>query len=277
MDFVQKALWFVESHSRENIPLEEIARVCDVSAFHLTRSFAETMGISLMRYLRARRLSEAARQLAQGAEDILSLALDAGYGSHEAFTRAFRDQFTLTPGQVRAQGHLNNITLVEAIVMKTQPVHEIEPPRFVTRGPLNLAGLVERYAGDMAGGIPAQWQRFGPYIGNIPGQTGDAAYGVVYNFDQESNFDYMCGVEITGTPDLPRGFQSLRVPSQRYAVFAHKGHIAGIRATCAAIWRDWFPKSDFRAVNGPTLERYGPEFDPTTGLGGLEIWIPVER
>ena len=67
MDPVQKAPWYVESHSRESISLEDIADACKVSPFHLTRAFAATMGLSLMRYVRARRLSEAARQLASGA------------------------------------------------------------------------------------------------------------------------------------------------------------------------------------------------------------------
>jgi AraC family transcriptional regulator len=106
MDPVQKALWFVESHSREAITLEDIAKVCNVSAFHLTRAFTATMGLSLMRYVRARRLSEAARQLAQGADDILSVALDAGYGSHSGasgFPRpAIRPQ-RLQPSSVTAQ------------------------------------------------------------------------------------------------------------------------------------------------------------------------------
>lgn len=97
MDPVQKALWFVESHSRDPITLEDVAKACNVSPFHLTRAFAATMGVSLMRYVRGRRLSEAARQLALGAEEILGIALDAGYGSHEAFTRAFRDQYS-NPG-----------------------------------------------------------------------------------------------------------------------------------------------------------------------------------
>ena len=130
MDPVQKALWYVESHSRDPIALGDIATACKISAFHLTRAFAATTGLSLMRYVRARRLSEAARRLARGSDDILGLALDSGYGSHEAFTRAFRDQFGLTPEQVRAQGHLNNISPVEAIAMDATPTAELSPPRY---------------------------------------------------------------------------------------------------------------------------------------------------
>ncbi|EQA46402.1 GyrI-like small molecule binding domain protein [Leptospira broomii serovar Hurstbridge str. 5399] len=276
MDFVQKALWFVESHKRDTISLEEIADVCGVSPFHLTRTFAATMGVSLMRYVRARRLSEAARQLALGNTDILSLALEVGYGSHEAFTRAFRDQFALTPEQIRAQGHLNNITLVEPITMNAVPITNMDSPRFETLKPRIFAGLVERYDCQSPGGIPDQWQRFAPYLGNIPGQVGDAAYGINFNFDKDGNFEHMSGVEVNDLSNIPKGLNTLRIPAQRYAVFIHKDHIAGIRASFVAIWNKLLPESGVKAVEGPNFERYGLEFNPKTGLGGLEIWIPIE-
>jgi AraC family transcriptional regulator len=277
VDPVQKALWYVESHSREPITLEDIAAVCKISPFHLTRSFAATMGLSLMRYVRARRMGEAAKQLAQGADDILGVALDAGYGSHEAFTRAFREQFGLTPEQVRAQGHVNNIPLVEAIAMNSTPTADLAPPRFETVGPMLIAGLVARHDCQSPAGIPDQWQRFSPYIGIIPTQVGKVAYGVVYNFDSDSNFDYLCGVEVSDASELPQGITSLQVAGQKYAVFAHRGHIAGIRATIAAIWSKGIPESGCQVAAAPTLERYGPEFNPLTGMGGLEIWIPIQE
>lgn len=277
MDPVQKALWYVESHSRDPISLEDIASVCKVSAYHLTRAFAATMGRSLMRYVRARRLSEAARQLAEGAPDILRLALDTGYGSHEAFTRAFREQFSLTPEQVRAQGKLNNISIVEAITMTSAPVSDLAPPRFETAKTRLLAGLVNHYECQASAGIPNQWQRFQPYRGNIPKQVGKVAYGAVYNFDSESNFDYLSGVEVSDAKDLPMGLVTLKIPDQKYAVFAYGGHIAGIRGVCSTIWKDWVPTSGCEVVNAPTLERYGPEFNPETGMGGFEIWLPIKE
>jgi AraC family transcriptional regulator len=45
----------------------------------------------------------------------------------------------------------------------------------------------------------------------------------------------------------------------------------------AAIWSKWFPESRYESANAPTLERYGPEFNGTTGLGGFEIWIPIRN
>jgi AraC family transcriptional regulator len=97
MNPLNKALWYVERHFTREITLEEIAGAAGVSRFYLTRAFAMTTGYSLMRYVRGRRLTEAARALVQGAPDILTVAVEAGYGSHEAFTRAFRDQFGAAP------------------------------------------------------------------------------------------------------------------------------------------------------------------------------------
>src|SRR5437763_5391456 len=101
MNPAQKALWYIESHLTGALTLDEVAAIGGVSRFHMVRAFAAATGFSVMRYVRVRRLSEAARALANGAPDILSVALDAHYGSHEAFTRAFREHFGVTPESVR--------------------------------------------------------------------------------------------------------------------------------------------------------------------------------
>ena len=95
--------------------------------------------------------------------------IEAGYGSHEAFTRAFRDQFGHTPEAVRAQGNTENIKLLESIKMNETLLDTIDAPRLENGKPLLVAGLNERYSSKTAAGIPAQWQRFGSYIGTIPG------------------------------------------------------------------------------------------------------------
>src|SRR5712691_13154267 len=98
-----------------------------------------------MRYVRARRLSEATRALADGAPDILGVALDADYGSHEAFTRAFRDHFGVAPETVRSSTRLDNLRLQEPIVMDSTVTDNLQAPRFATARPFLVAGLGERY------------------------------------------------------------------------------------------------------------------------------------
>lgn len=276
MNPIQKALWFVESRLRDPITLEDVASHCQVSPHHLTRAFAAVTGYPLMRYVRARRLSEGALKLSDGAPDILSVALDAGYGSHEAFTRAFRDRFGLTPEQLRERRQLDNIPLMEPITMDSTPMANLDPPRFETGKPMLLAGIAVRYNCQAKAGIPGQWQRLQPFLGNIPSQVDRTAYGAAYNFDNEGNFDYMCGVNVTDFSDLPEGFANLRVAAQKYAVFRQREHIATILQTLSAIWSKWFPQSGYEVADAPTLERYGTEFNLVTGTGGFEIWIPIK-
>src|ERR1700682_2006497 len=75
MNPAQKALWYIESHLADELTLDEIAAIAGISRFHMVRAFAAATGLSVMRYVRARRLSEAARALAGGAPDILTVAL----------------------------------------------------------------------------------------------------------------------------------------------------------------------------------------------------------
>jgi AraC family transcriptional regulator len=165
---------------------------------------------------------------------------------------------------------------MKPITMSTAPSPELAAPRFETLKPTLLVGLTERYNCQAAGGIPDQWQRFSPHLGTIPNQVGQVAYGAIHRFDAEENFDYLCGVEVRDATAVPQGLTSLPLPAQRYAVFRHSGHVAGVRATCDAIWSNWFPTSGCEPAEAPMLERYGPEFNPTTGMGGLEIWIPIK-
>ena len=281
MNPVQQAIWFIENHFTQPICLDDVAMAGGVSRFHMSRAFVVATGWPVIGYLRARRLTEAARALADGAPDILSVALEAGYGSHEAFTRAFRDQFGVTPEQVRAARDLETLTLVEPIMLDSNLRTDLLPPRIEQGRALLIAGLTGRYGCEGPGGIPAQWQRFAPHIGHIPGEigpkdTGGVAYGVVLNSDDLGNFDYVSGVEVTDVSDLPEGFASLRIPAQLYAVFHHAEHVSTIRRTMHAIYTQWLPASDYDPDDAPFFERYGPEFDPRTGEGGLEAWIPVK-
>jgi AraC family transcriptional regulator len=114
-------------------------------------------------------------------------------------------------------------------------------------------------------------------LGHVPGQLGGrVAYGVICNSDEAGNIDYLAGVEVSDFSRVGPELTRMRVPEQRYAVFRHRDHVSSIRATLSAIFSQWLPESGHQALDAPELERYGEEFDSRTGLGGLEIWIPVK-
>jgi AraC family transcriptional regulator len=273
---VAKALWFIESHFTQDVTLDDVAIAAGVSRYHMSRVFGIATGYSIVGYVRGRRLTEAARTLAGGAPDILAVALDSGYGSHEAFTRAFRDQFGFTPEALRTRGNLDNIKLMEPNKMDEALLTDLAPPRFENLKPLLIAGLSERYNSETCSAIPVQWQRFAPHICHIPGRVGRTAFGVLCNSDDAGNTEYVSGVEVSDFSRVAPELCRLRIPEQRYAVFTQRDHVATIRRTWFTIWNKALPESGLQATGGPEFERYGEEFDPRTGTGGFEIWIPVK-
>lgn len=272
-----KALWYVEGHFADEMTLDDVAKAAGVTRYHMARVFDIAFGRSVMGYVRGRRLTEAARALAGGAPDILAVALNAGYGSHEAFTRAFREQFGLTPEALRGRGNLDNIKLQEPIKMDESLLSQLEAPRFENGKTLLIAGVGQHYTSETSSGIPAQWQKIVPYLGNISGQVGSTTYGVICQTDDAGNTEYICGVEVSDFSKVQPELRRLRIPEQHYAVFGHKDHVSTMRQTWNSIWNKWLPESGYLVAEAPEFEKYGKEFDPRSGNGGFEIWIPVRK
>ena len=189
MSVSSKALWYIESHLGEELSLDAIACAVGVSRFHLSRAFAISMGCSLAGYVRARRLSQAAKTLADGAPDILAVAIDSGYGSHEAFTRAFRQRFGLPPEQLRAEARLNEIALQEPLRMDKTTTHSFASPRITKAEAMLVFGLSEHYGQSGKLEFRHSGADFCPYFGHIFGQIGNVAYGVITNCDDAGGCD----------------------------------------------------------------------------------------
>lgn len=149
-------------------------------------------------------------------------------------------------------------------------------PKFQQGPKLLIAGFNETYTFETRVGIPDQWQRFAPHIGKVPGQVGMKTYGVCWNFKEGCGFDYLCGVEVSDIKSLPAGFSHVTLEPQRYAVFSHDEHYSSIPKTCETIWSKWLPDADVQPAAVPAFERYTEEFNPQTGKGGIEIWVPIQ-
>jgi AraC family transcriptional regulator len=139
-----------------------------------------------------------------------------------------------------------------------------------------IAGLNQSYTAQSRANIPTQWQRFAPHIGKLPGQIGRASYGVSWNTKPDCSFDYLTGVEVTDSASLPPEFKRLTLPARRYAVFTHEAHVSTLPQTIDTIWARWVPESGLKAASAPCFERYSEEFNPQTGRGGMEVWVPLD-
>ena len=164
--------------------------------------------------------------------------------------------------------------------MKKSPAMQLETPRIERCKGLRIAGSREHYTSETMKNIPELWLRFGPHIGNIPGQVGRAAYGLCFNALSPVGIDYLAGVEISSSSCLPGEFAVATIPAEKYAVFSHRDHVSKLQETLDAIDK-WLPNSGLEVTCGTTgapdfFERYSEEFDPRTGMGGMEIWVPIK-
>ena len=98
---ILRVLTHIQEHLDEALDLEELARVACFSSFHFHRVFAAMTGETIADHVRRLRLERAAMELRSGAKQVIQVALDAGYEAHEAFTRAFKAAYSVSPSEFR--------------------------------------------------------------------------------------------------------------------------------------------------------------------------------
>ncbi|HAN98683.1 MAG TPA: hypothetical protein DCQ98_15150 [Planctomycetaceae bacterium] len=152
---------------------------------------------------------------------------------------------------------------------------QLAPPRFERIDELRLVGLSQRHPIDDPLGIPGQWESFLPLVGRLGIGDPQVYYGACVACDGSTAFEYVAAVESDRESPLPAELTRVEVPARRYAIFDHHDHVSKLQETFERIWKRWLPESGFRAADAPVLERYGREFDPRTGMGGMEVLIPL--
>jgi len=100
---VRRMQEYIMAHHKEEITLPDLAKAAMYSPWHALRAFSELVGKTPMEYLRTVRLSEAAKKLRDTNQSVLDVALEAAFGSHEGFTKAFSREFAISPQRYRKE------------------------------------------------------------------------------------------------------------------------------------------------------------------------------
>jgi AraC family transcriptional regulator len=103
-DCIEDVMRYIREHIHEPLNREMLAEIAGFSVPHFHRVFTAHVGESAISYVRRLRLERAARKLRMGAVDITEVALAAGYDTHAAFSKAFKQQFGLSPSEFRQLG-----------------------------------------------------------------------------------------------------------------------------------------------------------------------------
>lgn len=272
MSVLERVIWQIETDLHSDLSLQSLSERCAVNVHHMCRVFQLATGMSIMSYARARKLSRAANAIASGDDGIVAIALDAGYGSHEAFTRAFASYFGTTPSRMRKYRCLPHHDFMEPLEMNKDMIVPVSAPRKQELPAFRVVGLGTDCSFTQTGAIPALWQSFMAREGEVVGAVPGAAYGVCCMGDEAGNFRYIAGVAATGSAP---GMEHIDLPAQLYAVFTHSGHISDLPKTVYTIWNKALPELGLEAAKAADFERYDQRFDGRAGRGEVEIWVPI--
>ncbi len=276
----------VEDHLDEDLDVTRLAAALGTTEYHLRRLFSSLAGMPLSEYVRRRRMTVAAAEVVDGRGDLLGIGVRYGYGSAEAFGRAFRAVHGVSPGRARRDGG----------PLRTQPrlrfrltVEGAAPMdvRLVTRPGFRLAGHAARVPLVHEGVNPAIQQ----HVASLPPEEharlkalGDAEpaglLAVSADLDPDrregSELTYLHGVAVSDEVEVPGDLDVLPVTPGSWAVFRAAGpYPETLQSVWAATATEWFPSNPWRLRPGPevvaVLDR-ADDFSTAT----VELWLPVE-
>ena len=101
-------------------------------------------------------------------------------------------------------------------------------------------------------------------------------FSISTDLRDDMSFAYITAVEVSKADDIPAPLVAVQIPARRWAVFHHTGHVSSIPATYAAIWDYGFHDQGLIVDEAASMERHCTTFDPRTGEGGIEIWMPIK-
>jgi AraC family transcriptional regulator len=279
---LQRAFDFVEARLFDELPLVAIAGAAACSPWHFHRVFTALTGETPAGYVRKRRLADICHRLVETKEPLVDLALGCGFESQATFTRAFTRDIGVPPGRFRRERLLapvHRYPPLDLAALLARARREDMEPRIVRRPAFHVVGMAGRFTPTTASHIPVLWERFVPHMDHVPHRRGSHTLGVCVDADpstvEQDGFTYVAGVEVERIDVVPDGLIALTVPANAYAVFTHAGHIARLPDTVKQVWGRWLPASRYRHVRAPDFEWYDERWDPRTGEGEIDIYVPV--
>ncbi|KJF22181.1 AraC family transcriptional regulator [Rhodococcus sp. ACPA4] len=276
----------VEDRLNDDLDVASLATELGTTEYHLRRMFSSLAGMPLSEYIRRRRMSVAAADVL-GNGNLLSIAVRYGYGSTEAFGRAFRSVHGVSPGDVkrdggplRTQPQLRFRLTVEGNITMDTRITDRPALRLVghaTRVPLIHEGVNPHIQAHIASLPTAEHARLKALGNTEPAGLLQVSADVDPDYTEGSELTYLHGVAVTDTTPVPDDLDTIEVPAGRWAVFRTEGEYpAALQATWAATATDWFPSNPWRLRPGPSIVAVLDRADDFS-TATCELWFPVER
>ena len=283
MRSIFRAIGHIENNLAQEITINQLAEVSFISSSHMARVFKYVTGYSPMEYVRNRRLTEAAKLLLKGKESVLNIALDVGYGSHSAFTKAFTKRFGVSPKNFRHSDLLEE-KAVEVITHLPAKNMASLSPRIVERVNLTIVG---QKGDEKNASIISEWMTTMMLMeGRIKHVAIPHLCQVIWSrhHEQENAYDIVAGYAVYGVEDLPQGVEVYQIKSEKIAVFEHTGNSESLVKFLMSIHGEWFPNADYKLNDIDfTQIQFIKHSEETDGLlpaeeriFNWEVWCPIK-
>jgi len=277
---------YVETHLSEDLDIADLASSIGTTEYHLRRMFSSLAGMSLSEYIRRRRMTVAASEIVSD-RPLIDIATLFGYGSVEAFGRAFHAVHGVTPSDVRRAGGplTSQPTLRFHLTVegkRTMDTRIVDRPAFILAGhavrvPLIFEGVNPDIAALIASIAPEEHERLKALSSAEPFGLLQVSADVDPDYVEGSELTYMHGVARDSSALPPDDLDLIEVAAGFWAVFRASGpYPAALQSTWAATATEWFPSNPWRLRPGPSIvsivERAADFSTATT-----DLWLPIER
>ncbi|GGI77715.1 AraC family transcriptional regulator [Pseudarthrobacter scleromae] len=277
---------YIDGHLTEEIAIDDLAVSLGMTEYHLRRMFSSLAGMPLSEYVRRRRMTVAATDVLEGGE-LLAITVRYGYGSTEAFSRAFRSVHGAGPSDVRRDGgplrtqpQLRFRLTVEGNTPMDTRVADRPAFRLIgysARVPLIHHGPNPHIQAHIASLPAAEHARLKALGNTDPKGLLQVSADVDPDYTEGSELTYLHGVAVTPTTPVPGELDAIEVPAGTWAVFRAEGaYPAVLQSTWASTATDWFPSNPWRLRPGPSMVAV-LDRSADFSTASCELWLPVER
>ena len=268
---LQASIDYIEENLTEPLDIVDIAGKAALSPFYYQRIFGALCGMTVGEYIRARRMSQAAQELARTGAKVIDVALKYGYDSPDSFTKAFLRFHGVSPSMAREPG---------ASLRSFAPLHikisleggSMMDYRIVEKAPFTIVGVKRPFNSDTSyQEIPKFWDE---WLAQGKDRPVMGTFGVCIDM-KGKDFDYWIADLYFPWEDIPEGCETRVIPGSLWAQFPCT--IKTLQDTNTKIWSEWLPALQGYTLAGEyDIEVYLP---PEEGSDDMKvyIWVPLNR
>ena len=267
----QESIEFMEKTLTEEPDMEKIAGKAALSPFYYQRIFGALCGMTVGEYIRARRMTLAAQELARADVRVIDTALKYGYDSPDSFAKAFQRFHGITPSQAKEPG-ASLRSLAPLHIRITLEGGSMMDYRIVEKAPFTIVGVKRPFNSDTSyQEIPKFWDE---WLAKGKDRPVMGTFGVCIDM-RGKDFDYWIADLYFPWEDVPDGCETRVIPGSLWAQFPCT--IKTLQDTNTKIWSEWLPALQGYTLAGEyDIEVYLP---PEEGSDDMKvyIWVPLNR